>query len=114
MRVRVYIERNGIRIRDHCGTEPARDIKPPRLGTTVCGGDRASASYAAADGVQAPARAARRRLRRVHGGRTAPPLPAETRTISGGGCLAGPVPTVLVRSHRCSRTLPRSLGSRPP
>src|SRR5438477_167711 len=41
----------------------------------------------------------------------APSLPAETRTISGIGCLAGSVPPVLVRSPGCSRTPPRPHGS---
>src|SRR4029077_18002152 len=87
----VYQE-SGICLRNHCGAEPARDIEPPGLVTTVGGRDRASTSYAAADRVKAPASAARGRVRRIHGGRTAPSLPAESRTISGDGCLAGSVP----------------------
>ena len=102
-------EEHGIRIRNHCGAEPSCDIRPPGLVTTIGGGDRASASYTAAHGVKASARAARGRFRGIHGGRTAPPLPAETWTIPGGGFLAGSVPSVLVRSHRCSRTSPRPL-----
>src|SRR5229473_378582 len=73
----VYTE-SGICLRNHCGTEPPRDIEPPGLVTTVGGRDRASTSYAAADCVQAPASAARGRLRGIHGGRTTPSLPAET------------------------------------
>src|SRR5437762_3071740 len=69
---------------------------------TVGGRDRASASYAAADRVQAPASAARGRFRGIHGGRAAPSLPAEARTTSGGGGLAGSVPPALVRSRGCS------------
>src|SRR6266446_2661600 len=107
---RVY-KKHGIGVRNHCGAEPPRDIEPPGLVTTVGGRDRAPASYAAADGVKAPARAARGRFRRIHRGRTAPSLPAEARTTSGGGCLAGSVPSVLVRSRRCSRTPPRPHGS---
>src|SRR5438874_12686706 len=72
----VYQER-GICVRNHCGAEPPGDIGPPGLVTTVGGRDRASASYAAADRVQAPASAARGRFRGIHGGRTAPSLPAE-------------------------------------
>jgi hypothetical protein len=106
----VYKE-SGICIRNHCGAKPPRDIEPPGLVTTVGWGDRASTSYAAADRVKAPASAARGRFRGIHGGRTAPSLPTETRTFPGGGCLAGPVPPVLVRSHRCSRTPPRPRGS---
>src|SRR5438128_5942414 len=106
----VYQE-DGICVRNHCGAEPPRDIEPPGLVTTVSWRDRASASYAAADCVKAPASAARGRFRRIHGGRTAPSLPAETRTTSGGRCLAGSVPSVLVRSCRCSRTPPRPHGS---
>src|SRR6266852_5129290 len=104
-------EENGICVRNHCGAEPPRDIEPPGLVTTVGGRDRASASYAAADRVKAPASAARRRFRGIHGGRTAPSLPAETSTTSGAGCLAGSVPSVLVRSSGCSRTPPRPRGS---
>src|SRR5882724_3283355 len=104
-------EENGICVRNHCGAEPPRDIEPPGLVTTVGWRDRASTSYAAADRVKAPASAARRRFRRIHGGRTAPSLPAETWTTSGDRCLAGSVPSVLVRSRRCSRTPPRSHGS---
>src|SRR5216683_1347743 len=103
MRYGVYQE-HGICVRNHCGAEPPRDIEPPGLVTTVGGGDRASASYDAADRVQAPASAARGRFRGIHGGRTAPSLPAETWTTSGGRCLAGAVSSVLVRSRRCSRT----------
>src|SRR5438477_977942 len=104
-------EEGGICLRNYCGAEPPRDIEPPGLVTTVGWRDRASASYAAADRVKAPARAARGRFRGIHGGRTAPSLPAEARTASGGGCLAGSVPSVLVRSRRCSRTPPRPHGS---
>src|SRR5437899_12010820 len=109
MRCRVYTG-NGICVRNHCGAEPPRDIEPPGLVPTVGGRDRASASYAAADRVKAPASAARGRFRGIHGGRTAPSLPAEARTASGGGCLAGSVPPVLVRSRGCSRTPPRPHG----
>src|SRR3989449_1507858 len=106
----VYQE-SGICVRNHCGAEPPRDIEPPGLVTTVGGRDRASASYAAVDRVKAPASAARGRFRGIHGGRTAPSLPAEARTASGGGCLAGSVPPVLVRSRGCSRTPSRPHGS---
>src|ERR1700726_3189243 len=104
-------QKNGICVRDHCGAEPPRDIEPPGLVTTVGGRDRASTSYDAANCVKAPASAARGRFRGIHGGRTAPSLPAEARTISGGGCLAGSVPPLLVRSRGCSRTPPRPHGS---
>src|SRR5215471_12086828 len=110
MLCRVY-ERGGICVRSHCGAEPPRDIEPPGLVTTVSWRDRASASHAAADRVQAPASAARGRFRGINGGRTAPSLPAETRTASGGGCLAGAVPPLLVRSRGCSRTPPRPHGA---
>src|SRR6266478_2682793 len=103
-------EEHGICIRNHCGAEPPRDIEPAGLVTTVSGRDRASAWYAAADRVQAPASAARGRFRGIHGGRTAPSLPAETRTIPGGGCLAGAVSPVLVPSRGCSGTTPRPHG----
>src|ERR1700721_561516 len=106
----VYQE-SGICFRNHRGAEPPRDIEPAGLVPTVGWRDRASTSHAAAHRVQAPASAARSRFRGIHGGRTAPALPAETRTTAGGGCLAGSVPPVLVRSHRCSRTPPRPHGS---
>src|SRR6266851_4280080 len=73
----VYQE-SGICVRNYCRAEPPRDIEPPGRVTTVGWRDRASASYDAADRVKAPASAARGRFRRIHGGRTAPPLPAET------------------------------------
>src|SRR5689334_2771392 len=110
MLCRVYTG-NGICLRNHCGAEPPRDTEPAGLVTTVGGRDRAPASYDAADRVEAPARAARGGFRGIHGGRPAPYLPAETRTISGGGCLARSIPQVLVRSCGCSRTPPRPHGS---
>src|SRR2546422_11330476 len=106
----VYQE-DGICVRNHCGAEPPRDIEPPGLVTTVGWRDRASTSYDAADRVKAPARAARSRFRGIHGGRTAPSVPAEARTASGGACLARSVPPVLVRARGCSRTPPRPHGS---
>ena len=102
----VYQE-SGISVRSHCGAEPPRDIEPPGLVTTVGWRDRRSASHGAADRVQAPASAARGRFRGIQGGRSASSLPAETGTTSGGRCLAGSVPPVLVRSRGCSRTPPR-------
>src|SRR5438477_2842009 len=108
--LRGVYEENGIGVRNHCGAEPPCDIEPPGLVTTVGGRDRASTSYAAADRVKAPASAARGRFRGIHSGRTAPSLPAEAGTTSGGRCLAGSVPPVLVRSRRCSRTPPRPHG----
>src|SRR5438034_3380036 len=104
-------EEHGICVRNHCGAEPPRDMEPPGLVTTVGWRDRASASYDAADRVKAPASAARGRFRGIHGGRTAPSLPAEAGNTSGGGCLAGSVPPVVVRSRRCARTPPRPHGS---
>jgi hypothetical protein len=103
-------QRNGIRIRNHCGAEPPRDPESPSVVTTLGEGDRASASYTAADRVQALASAARGRFRGIHGGRTAPSLRAETRTASGDRCLAGSVPSFLVRTCGCPRTPPRSDG----
>src|SRR5205807_9379126 len=110
MRHGVYKE-HGICVRSPCRAEPPRDLEPSGLLTTVGRRYRASTSYAAADRVKAPASAARGRFRGIHGGRAAPSLPAEARTTSGGGCLAGSVPSVLVRSRRCSRTPPRPHGS---
>src|SRR6266581_9732582 len=107
---RVYKE-GGICVRSHCGAEPPCDIEPPGLVRTVSGRDRASAWYAAAGRVQAPARAARGRFRRIHGGCTAPSLPAETGTTSRDRRLASSVPPVLVRSRGCSGTPPRPHGS---
>src|SRR2546428_6587812 len=102
---------HGICVRNHCGAEPPRDPAPPGLIPTVGGRDRASSSYAAADRVKAPAGVARGRFRGVHGGRTAPALPLEARAPAGVGCLARSVPSVLVRSCRCSRTPPRPHGA---
>src|SRR5260370_41028220 len=110
MLCRVYKE-SGICVRSNCGAEPPRDIEPPGLVTTVGGSDRASAWYAAAGRVQAPARAARGRICRIHGGCAAPSLPAETGTTSGDRRLACSVPPVLVRSRGCAQTPPRPHGS---
>src|SRR5712675_2215378 len=55
----VVYEEDGISIRDHCRAEPPGNIEPAGLVPTVGGRDRASASYDAADRVEAPARAAR-------------------------------------------------------
>src|SRR5258705_3337787 len=102
---------NGIRVRNNCGAEPPRDIEPPGLVRTDGRRDRATASYAAADRVEAPASAARCRFRGIHGGRAAASLPIEAGTISGSGCLAGSVSPVLVPLRGCSRTPPRPHGS---
>src|SRR5580692_11400616 len=111
MLCRVY-KKSGICVRSDCGAEPPRDIGPPGLVPTVGGRDRASAWYAAAGRVQAPARAARGRFRGIHGGCAAPSLPAETGTTSGDRRLAGSFSPVLVRSRGCSRTPPRPHESR--
>jgi hypothetical protein len=71
-------EESGICIRNHCGAEPPGYIEPPGLVPTIGGRDRASTWYAADDGVKTSARAACGRFRGIHGGRTAPSLPAET------------------------------------
>src|SRR5271157_4688085 len=105
----VYQE-NGI-FRNHRRTEPPRDIESAGLIPTIRWRDRASAWYDAADRIEAPAGAARGRFRGVHRGRTTPSLPAQTWTISGGGCLAGAVPPVLVGARGCSRTAPRPDGT---
>src|SRR5215510_3677295 len=109
MHYKVYKE-GGIRVRNHCGAEPPRHTGPAGLFTAVGGRDRAAAWYAAAGRVKAPARAARGRFRRIHGGCTAPSLPAETGTTSGDRRLASSIPPVLVRSRGCSRTPPRPPG----
>src|SRR5207253_9331783 len=106
----VYEER-GICLRHHCRAEPPRDLEPPGLVPTSGWRDRASASYAAADRVKAPTRAARGRFRGIHGGRRAAALLAEARAPSGGGCLAGSAPTDLVRSRGCSGTPSRPHAS---
>src|SRR5258707_14057658 len=93
----VYKE-HGIGVRNHCRAEPPRDPEPAGLVTTVGGRDRASASHAATDRVEASARAARRRFRGIDGGRPAPSLPTEPPTPSGGRGLAGSLPPILVRS----------------
>src|SRR4029077_6242747 len=109
IRVRVY-EESAIYLRNHRRAESPRDLEPPGLVPTIGGRDRASTSYAAADGVQAPAGAARRRFCRVNSGGTAPPRLPETRSVSGDGGLAVSVPPVLVDSRGCSRTVPRPHG----
>src|SRR5262245_14411665 len=73
----VYKER-GICVRNHCGAESSRDIEPPGLVTTVGWRDRASTPYAATDRFKAPASPPRGRFCGIHGGCTAPSLPAET------------------------------------
>ncbi|MDE3136916.1 MAG: S9 family peptidase [Acidobacteriota bacterium] len=69
---------HAICVRNHRGAESPSDTQPPRLVTTVGRRDRAPASHVAAGRVEAPASAARRRFRGIHGGRTAPSLPPET------------------------------------
>ena len=69
---------SGICFRNHCGAEPPGDTEPSGLVKTVGWRDRATTSSTAADCVKAPAGAARGRFRRIHGGRTAPSLRAET------------------------------------
>src|SRR5689334_25355762 len=102
---------HGICVRRPCGAEPPRDLATPGLVPTLGGRDRAPAADAPADRVQAPARAARGRVRGIHGGRPAPSLPGEPGTTAGGGCLAGAVPPVLVRPCRRAGTPPRPHGS---
>ena len=75
--LRVEYTKSGICVRNHCGAEPPRDTEPPGLVTTVGWRDFAAASYVAADRIKAPARAARGRLRGIHGGRPASSLPTE-------------------------------------
>src|SRR5256714_13261978 len=108
--LRGVYEEHGICFRNHCRAEPPRDIDSPGLLPTLRGRDRAPASYGPADRVEASASAARGRFRGIYGGRTAPSISLETPTISGGGCLAVSVPSVLVRSRGCSRTSPRPHG----
>src|SRR5262245_3646858 len=105
----VYQDR-GIRLRHHRGTEPPRDTRPAGLVPAVGRRDRASPADAPADRLEAPARAARRRVRGIHGGPATPSLPAEAGTTPGAGCLARAVPPVLVRSRGCPRTPPRPHG----
>src|SRR5438270_551372 len=81
------------------------------LVTTVGWRDRASASYAAADRVKALASADRKSTRLNYSHSQTPYVAADAKKKSGGGCLAGSVPSVLVRSRRCSRTSPRPHGS---
>src|SRR3954470_8788411 len=102
---------SGIRLRNHRRAEPPRDIEPVGDLRTVGRSDRARASDVAADGVKAPARAARSRLRRSHSGRPAASLSAQARTASGSGRLAGAVSAVLVLSRGCARTPSRSHAS---
>ena len=111
MRLAVYTDCGAVR--NHCRAEPPRDIEPSGLVPTVSGRNRAATSYVPADSIKTPARFARSWFRRIHCGSAAPCLSTETRTASGAGCLAGPVPPVLVRSRGCARTPPRSDASRP-
>lgn len=106
----VYKE-SGFCFRSHRRAEPPRHIEPPGLIAALGRRDRTSASYAAAGRVQAPASPAGCRFRGIHGGCTAPSLPAETGTAAGTRCLAGSVPPILVRPRRCPRTPPRPHGS---
>src|SRR5262245_14649660 len=106
----VYKER-GIGIRNHRGAEPPRDLEPAGVVGTVGWRNRTSTWDAAAHRVKASARAARRRFRGIHGGRTAPSLPPEAGTVSRNGCLARSVPAVLVRSCGCARTPSRPHSS---
>src|SRR3954454_10311914 len=110
MHCEAYKER-GICFRNHRRAEPARDTGPPGLVGTVGRRHRASAAYVTTDRLQAPASPARGRFRRVDGRRAASPVSAQARATPGGGCLAGSVPPLLVRSPRCSRTAPRPGGS---
>src|SRR5258706_4821414 len=103
----------GIGVRNHRGAEPPRDPEPSGPVAEVGRGDRAPAPDAAADGVEASAGAARRRLRGIDSRRAAASLPAQSGASSGGRRVARSVSPVLVRARRCSRTLPRPLGSRP-
>src|SRR5262249_31759347 len=102
---------HGVRLRSARRAEPPRDPEAAVLVRAVGRRDRAPAAHAAADCVEAPARAARGRVRGGHGGRAAPPLPLATRAASGSGGLAGSVPALLVRAPGCPRTPPRPHGS---
>src|SRR5215475_2414096 len=102
---------HGNGFRHYCGAQSPGNLEPAGYVATVGGRDRAPAWYAAADRVKTPARAARGRFCGVHGGRTTASVPAEARTAPGDRRLAGSVPEVLVRAHRCPRTLPRPDGS---
>ena len=101
----------GICVRHRRRAEPAGHLEPAGVVGALRRRDRAPPAHAADLGLQAPARAARGRVRGSHSGRAAPSLPAETGTASRGGFLAGPVPPVLVRARGCARAPPRPHGS---
>lgn len=94
----VYTE-NGIYIRGHSGAEPAGDFEPAGVVRAIGGRDRAPASHATANRLQAPASAAGRGFRRGHRGRTAPSLSIEAGTAARDRHLAGAIPPVLVGSR---------------
>src|SRR5262249_18673534 len=106
----VYQE-GGICLRNHRRAEPPRDIEPAGLVGAVGRRNRTSPWHGAAGRLEAPARTARGRLRGVDGGCTASPVPAETGTTPGGGCLAHAIPSVLVRAPGRARASSRPHGS---
>src|SRR5215217_2300914 len=94
---------HGVIVRNPRGAEPADH--PESAGVVRVLGQRARAPAAAVPDlrVQAPARAARGRLRR--GARRSPAarLSTPARAAHGGGRLAGALPALLDGPRRCAR-----------
>src|SRR5579871_4506213 len=105
-----YIRVHGVRVRRPRRAEPPRHLEPARLLRAVGPRDRETAADGAADRLQALARAARDRLRRVARRRAAAPLPDPTGAADGDRCLARPLSALLVDARRPVGAPPRSDG----
>src|SRR5262252_1939647 len=103
---------HGIRLQHPGRAESTRVAAFARRVGAVRRRARASARNATALGVEAPAGAARVRLRGVSSRRAASRLPAAARAPHGAGFVAGAVSPPVVDPPRCARTPSGSHGGR--
>src|SRR5256885_16994463 len=102
----LYVRR-GIFVCHRRGAQPSGHPRPAALVGALGGRDRAQASAVAAVRLQAPARAARGRVRRITNRSAAAPLSAETGAADGARRLARSLPALLVEARRRPGTTPR-------
>src|SRR5437588_8769078 len=109
MNARLYVCR-GIFVCHRRGAEPAGHPEPAALVRALGGRDRAQASTVAAVRLQAPASAARGRVRGIANRSAAAPLSAETGAAHGARRMARSLPALLVKARRCPGATPGQDG----
>src|SRR3954462_8334495 len=91
----------GISVRHRRGAQPAGHPEPAALVRALRWRARARASTVAAVRLQAPARAARGRVRGITNRSAAAPLSPETGATHGARRMARSLPALLVKARRC-------------